>query len=93
MRTHFIVLLVGSVLFLVRFILQTWDVIVWSSEPGGAADRNTANLLRAMQLLGVYVVFAVLVLGHGLLSGRPVRRPPESEVEPDATHNRGPSGR
>src|SRR4051812_47242674 len=63
-RWHFLVLVVGSLLFMVFFVGQTSEVIVWSSNPGEAAAKNTARLLCGLQLLGAYVVFVAVVFGH-----------------------------
>ncbi len=67
MRTHFVILVVGSILFLVRFVTQTWEQIVWSSDPSAGAARNTAHILNGLQSLGIYIVFAALVIAHGIL--------------------------
>ena len=72
MSRHFLVLVFGSVVFLVLFVRETVEHVYWSSAPGDAAAKNTSHLVGAVQLLGVYGVFAVLVLGHGLLR-RPTR--------------------
>jgi uncharacterized membrane protein YvbJ len=73
-RRHFIILVIGSLLFLVCFISQTFEVIVWSSNPGEAAVKNTAALLHGLQQLGVYLVFVALLFGHRWLrSARPRR--------------------
>ena len=76
MSRHFLVLVCGSLVFLVLFIRETMEHVVWSSVPGDAAAKNTSRLLSAVGLLGVYCVFAVLVLGHGLLR-RPTRQSDE----------------
>ena len=81
MSRHFLVLVVGSLIFLVLFIRETMDVVFGTSRgPGDAADRNTASLLGGLQLLGTYCVFAVLVLGHGLLR-RPTTEPVPDDID------------
>jgi hypothetical protein len=82
MKRHFIVLVVGSLLFLVLFIRATIQIVLRSSAgPGAAADENTASLLGGLQLLGIYCVFAVLVLGHGLLR-RPTTAVDSGAIDP-----------
>ena len=67
MRKHFVVLIVGSVLFLVRLQMLTWEIWVGGSDPAAVAARNSARALEVLGLLGLYAVFAVLVIGHALL--------------------------
>ena len=68
MRTHFTVLVIGSLLFLALFAAKTWTV------PQSTAVFIIAD---ALQLLGAYVVFAVLVLGHAIChAGKPREEPP-----------------
>lgn len=73
MRKHFIVLVVGSVIFLIALVRATWERWLGGSDSGLAAARNSAAVLDALQVFGLYVVFAVLVLAHALLPRRSVR--------------------
>lgn len=72
MKSHFILLVCGSLIFLFFLVRETHESVVWSSDPGGAAAKNTAHLLIAVQWIGAYCVFSALVIGHGVL-----RRPPQ----------------
>ena len=66
MKKHFWILLVGSAICLYYVMKTTSDRIVGGDATG--AITNTAKILEALQWLGTYVIFSVVVLGHGLLS-------------------------
>jgi hypothetical protein len=69
-RPHFIILVVGSIMFLLGFF--------WAIEPSGSTEAGTAGLAllavdavtRGLTILAWYAVFSVLVLSHGLLVKR-----------------------
>jgi hypothetical protein len=72
-------LVAGSLLFLAVFLRHAWEVVTWSSNPSGSAVTNTAHILKALELLGLYAVFATVVLGHAVL-----RRPPKERTEAES---------
>ena len=62
-KTHFIVLVVGSVIFLMYFFA--------SFESRGSGDLMLLNIWVIKDLLlsiAFYIVFASLVIGHGISS-------------------------
>ncbi len=64
---HFLILIGGSLLFLVLFRSETGTATIWSSNPAEAAVDNNLRLLSGVRLIGVFVVFVVLVFGRWLL--------------------------
>jgi hypothetical protein len=66
MKKHLWILLVGSAVCLYYVMRATSSRIVGGDATG--AITNTANILEALQWLGTYVVFSVVVLGHGLFA-------------------------
>jgi len=65
MKKHFSILIAGSAVCLF-FILKATVSKITGGDVSGAIT-NTANILEALSWLGIYVVFSVIVLGHGLL--------------------------
>lgn len=70
MRKHFAVLLIGSIIYVIILIGQTSGYLVASTGPGGATRENVIILIEALRALGLYIVFATLVIGHGVSSGK-----------------------
>ena len=66
MSKHFVILSLGSVVFLAVLFTQLRALDV-SSGFNTAILTATSEILTAMKAFGCYWVFAVLVLGHGVL--------------------------
>jgi len=81
MRKHFWVLAAGSVVFGFCILRSTHERNL-SGDLAGAFE-NSANALEALQWLGAYVIYAFVVLGHGLL-GNPRNLRSPAEVRPPA---------
>lgn len=67
MKKHFAVLVSGSILFLLFFYASTHIVMIGSSVPDEAATFNSGQTLIAIRLLGLYIVFVALLIGHAIL--------------------------
>jgi hypothetical protein len=70
MKKHFSIQLAGSAVCLFFMMKATSSRVIGGDAAGAIA--NTANILDALQWFGTYLVFSVVVLGHGLLC-KPVR--------------------
>ena len=83
MRKHFVALVIGSLLFLIRVISMTWTRTVGGSDPAAVAAMNSAIVIELLGLFGMYAVFVVLILGHGLLLPRTDQSHPVREADGD----------
>ena len=67
MKCHFIILVAGTVLFLICLLQITGRVMVSSSVAGEAAAENSSSLISALQIAGMYIAFVALLIGHAVL--------------------------
>ncbi len=73
-KLHFIILVVGTLLFLIGFSQM---IQITGSTTDGAAGHVYLVVLalhRGLTTVAYYLAFAVLVIGHGVLYHRPVEK-------------------
>lgn len=66
MGNPFNVLILGTVLFLIAFMVKTSTITTGGSDPAAGALSNSVRILEGLQFLGVYMAFAVIVLGRAM---------------------------
>ncbi len=68
--THFIILLVGSVVYLFLFFWTMGDLTTHRGTASSNEGRiliNSLNAMDGLRVTAIYLAFSVVVLGHGVL--------------------------
>jgi hypothetical protein len=70
MRMHFIILIVGSLIFIPCFFHQVQSLGSTDAGNEGIILLAVWSIQRGLKVIAVYIVFAALTLGHAILQRR-----------------------